>query len=308
MCDIFLKFRSKYRLAVIISHKIFWYFTWKFVTRKNEIRWITFAQYCTYAWEYWITHIFQIYHFFCLIIIISVFFTWIRRHPLKMSVRNKILSQKTRWRKQCQKSVSFCKHYRMFYTMITWFNIPRVSPCKSENVSIALPRDKRVTASLLVLNLVILGHIKGRLMYLYKIYIVTISHWIIKYCCFHYVYQLLIDSWLFANLISDSPLSEMVMRLYKAFETHFPETLDEGKSISTKADSGHHKDHAEVEIKVIIAIYRAERHFVCACSAEGVLICKTAGMRQLHVYVSITYSKCKTQTKLWRSSREILLG
>ena len=57
------------------------------------------------------------------------------------------------------------------------------------------------------------------------------------------------------KFFSDSPIRNG--NEAKAFEIHFPETLGEGKSISTKVDSGHHKDHAEVEIKFIIAIFRA---------------------------------------------------
>ena len=41
----------------------------------------------------------------------------------------------------------------------------------------------------------------------------------------------------------------------KAFERRLPETLDEGKSISTEVDFGHRNNHSEVEIKVTIAIY-----------------------------------------------------
>ena len=39
----------------------------------------------------------------------------------------------------------------------------------------------------------------------------------------------------------------------------------------------------------------AERHFVYACSAEGVSIWKTAGMRQLRAYASISHEFSSTR-------------
>lgn len=41
----------------------------------------------------------------------------------------------------------------------------------------------------------------------------------------------------------------------KAFETRFPETISEGKTISTEVDFGNLGNDQELEIKVTIAIY-----------------------------------------------------
>ena len=44
--------------------------------------------------------------------------------------------------------------------------------------------------------------------------------------------------------------------VFKSFETRFPETMTEGKTIATEADFGQLRTaHQELEIKVTIAIY-----------------------------------------------------